>query len=150
LLCLASPAAPRSIPPVLSRIGLARCGFTFAAATWGAGKLGRAETTVNDKLKYHRHLEAIGQADVEYVRRKDAHYDASWKKRDGVGAFFTIVRPWDRLESISRSVGYDIFTKIREEGLEGPDGSLIACVRDLRRYLLLVEAEMTEQLTSQK
>jgi hypothetical protein len=105
---------------------------------------------VNDKLKYHRHLETIVRADVEYVRRKDAQYDASWKKRDGVGAFFTIVRPWDRLESISRSVSYDVFAKIREEGLEGPDGSLIACVRDLRRYLLLVEAEMTEQLTSQK
>jgi hypothetical protein len=60
-------------------------------------------------------------------------------------AFFTIVRPWDRPESISRSVGYDIFAKIREEGLEGPDGSLIAWVRDLRRYLLLVEAEMTER-----
>ena len=99
----------------------------------------------NEKLKYHRHLEAIVQADVGYVRRKDAQYDASWKKREGVGAFFTIVRPWDRFESISRSVGYDIFAKIREEGLEGPDGSLIACVRDLRRYLLLVEAEMTER-----
>jgi hypothetical protein len=106
--------------------------------------------SVNEKLKYHRHLEAIVQADVEYVRRKDAQYDASWKKRDGVGAFFTIIRPWDRFENISRSVGYDVFAKIREEGLQGPDGSLIACVRDLRRYLLLVEAEMTEQLTSQK
>ena len=63
------------------------------------------------------------QADVEYVRHKDAQYDASWKKRDGVGAFFTIVRPWDRLESISRSVGYDIFANIREEGLEGPTGA---------------------------
>jgi hypothetical protein len=106
--------------------------------------------SVDDTLKYHRHLDAIVQADVEYVRRKDAQYDASWKKRDGVGAFFTIVRPWDRLESISRSVGYDVFAKIREEGLDGPDGSLIACVRDLRRYLLLVEAEMTEQLTPEK
>jgi hypothetical protein len=44
--------------------------------------------SVNDKLKYHRHLEAIVQADVEYVRRKDTQYDASWKKRDGIGAFF--------------------------------------------------------------
>jgi hypothetical protein len=103
---------------------------------------------VEDNLKYHRHLEAIVQADVEYVRRKDAQYDASWKKRGGGGAFFTIVRPWDRLENISRSVGYDVFAKIRDEGLEGPDGSLIACVRDLRRYLLLVEAEMTEQLAA--
>jgi hypothetical protein len=100
----------------------------------------------SEKLKYHRHLEAITKADIEYVRRKDAQYDASWKKREGAGAFFTIVRPWDRFDNISRASGYDIFKKIREEGLEGPDGSLIACVRDLRRYLLLLEAEMTEQL----
>jgi hypothetical protein len=105
--------------------------------------------SLNEKLKYHQHLDAIVQADVEYVRRKDAQYDASWKKRAGVGAFFTIVRPWDRFESISRSASYDVFKKIREEGMEGPDGSLIACVRDLRRYLLLIEAEMTEQLSTE-
>jgi len=99
-----------------------------------------------DKLRYHRHLESIAKADIEYVRRKDKQYDASWKKRGGQGAFFTVVRPWDRFESISREAGYDIFEKIRAEGLSGPDGSLIACIRDLRRYLLLVEAEMAEHL----
>lgn len=98
-----------------------------------------------DKLAYHRHLEAIAQDDIAYVRSKDEQYDASWKKRGGVGAFFTIARPWDRFENISRAMGYDVFAKIREEGLAGPDGSLIACVRDLRRYFLLLEAEMREQ-----
>ena len=101
-----------------------------------------------DKLKYHRHLEAIAKADIAYVQRKDAQYDASWKKREGAGAFFTIARPWDRFESISKSAGYDLFAKISEEGLEGQDGTLIACVRDLRRYLMLVEAEMTERLAA--
>jgi hypothetical protein len=100
-----------------------------------------------NKLRYHRHLEAITQADMDYVRRKDAQYDASWKRRGGAGAFFTIVRPWDRFETISQGAGYDLFQKIQEEGLDGPDGSLIACVRDLRRYLLLLEAELTEQLS---
>jgi hypothetical protein len=104
--------------------------------------------TAVEKLQYHRHLESISRADIDYVRRKDAQYAASWKKREGAGAFFTIARPWDRFESISKSAGYDIFGKIRAEGLQGPDGSLIACVRDLRRYLLLLEAEMTEQLTT--
>jgi hypothetical protein len=101
----------------------------------------------DEKLRYHRHFDAIAQADIAYIRRKDAQYDASWKKRDGVGAFFTIARPWDRFESISKGAGYDLFAKIGEEGLDGPDGSLIACVRDLRRYLMLVEAEMTERLS---
>jgi hypothetical protein len=92
-------------------------------------------------FNYHRHLEGICKADVEYIKRKDVQYDASWKKRGGQGAFFTIVRPWDRFNSISQSAGYDLFET-------GPDGSLIACVRDLRRYLLLLEAEMEEQIGS--
>lgn len=103
-----------------------------------------------DLLKYHRHLESVARADIEYVQKKDAQYSASWKKREGAGAFFTIARPWDRFESISKSVGYDIFAKIQQEGLQGPDGSLIACVRDLRRYLLLLEAEMMEQFAPPK
>jgi hypothetical protein len=97
-------------------------------------------------MRYHRHLEEIAVADIDYVRKKDTQYQASWKRRGGVGAFFTFARPWDRLESIAGSANYDIFKVIRHEGLAGPDGSLIACVRDLRRYLLLLEAEMTEQL----
>lgn len=104
-------------------------------------------------LAYHRHLSDIVKADLEYIRVKDTQYNASWKRRGGIGAFFTIARPWDRLENIARTAAgleyaapYDIFGVIDYEGLEGPDGSLIACVRDLRRYLLLVEAEMQERL----
>jgi hypothetical protein len=97
-------------------------------------------------FNYHRHLSKITQADIEYVKRKDAQYQSSWKRRGGTGAFFTVVRPWDRFESIARTnAAYDIFKIILQEGLDGPDGSLIACVRDLRRYLLLLEAEMMEQ-----
>lgn len=114
---------------------------------------------MTDTLGYHRHLEAVQVADLEYVRRKDAQYAASWKRRGGVGAFFTIVRPWDRLENLlerlperlaarGEAAQYDVFRAIREEGLSGPDGSVIACVRDVRRYLLLLEAEMREQLAS--
>jgi len=101
---------------------------------------------MTDSLQYHRHMDAIVREDVKYLRTKDTQYNASWKKRSGPGAFFTIARPWDRLENISRMSGYDIFSIIEDEGLHGPDGSLIACVRDMRRYLLLVEAEMTERL----
>jgi hypothetical protein len=42
--------------------------------------------TTNEKLKYHRHLDAIAHADIAYIRRKDAQYDASWKNRDGRAA----------------------------------------------------------------
>lgn len=101
-------------------------------------------------LIYHRHISAIADADIKYLKIKDAQYEASWKRREGQGAFFTIVRPWDRLDAICKRNGYDLFSIIEREGLEGPDGSVIACVRDLRRYLLLVEAEMMERAESQK
>src|SRR4051812_7327205 len=92
-------------------------------------------------FNYHRHLQDVADADIAYVRRKDKAYSASWKRRGGPGAFFTLVRPWDRFESMAAgySVPYDIFTLIMMQGLEGPDGSAIACVRDMRRYLLLLE-----------
>ena len=96
-------------------------------------------------MDYHKHLNKIVEVDIEYVRYKDVQYNASWKRRGGIGAFFTIVRPWDRFENISKQNGYDIFAKVMQEGLIGPDGSLIACIRDLRRYFLLLEAELMEQ-----
>jgi hypothetical protein len=101
-----------------------------------------------EHLRYHRHLGQIADADLNYIKRKDCQYDASWKKRGGVGAWFTIARPMDRLVNFVESGDhqYDLFAKIGAEGLAGPDGSVIACVRDLRRYLLLVEAEMTQRL----
>lgn len=106
------------------------------------------------KFDYHRHIPGVQAADAAYVDRKDRQYDASWKRRGGVGAFFTIVRPWDRLESMLAVMqsttkngvqAYDILDAIGSEGLEGPDGSVVACVRDLRRYLLLVECEAMER-----
>lgn len=103
----------------------------------------------NDPLfRYHRYLEAVAADDIAYVRRKDKAYGASWKRRGGPGAFFTLVRPWDRFERMAEEyvVPFDVFTMIMMQGLEGPDGSAIACVRDMRRYLLLLECEMAEQL----
>lgn len=106
--------------------------------------------TDKNKFAYHDHLSDIVEADMDYVKRKDVQYDSSWKKRGGVGAFFTIVRPWDRLASMMAEIRpawsqFDLFGAIAVEGLTGPDGSIIACVRDLRRYLLLLEAHMVQE-----
>lgn len=121
---------------------------------------------MTDELRYHRHMEAIAKTDIDYLRKKDAQYAASWKQRGGVGAFFTIVRPWDRFVNmldpskvpgdqreapiaarLNRPVpAFDLFAAIRADGLVGEDGTVIACVRDLRRYLLLIEAHMTEEM----
>lgn len=117
------------------------------------------------ELEYHYFLDGIVAEDVDYVRRKDAQYNASWRQRGGVGAFFTIVRPLDRMMNmldptkvagdrreapIARTLNkpiaaYDILGALRAENdMSGVDGSLLACVRDLRRYLLLVEADLCE------
>jgi hypothetical protein len=111
------------------------------------------------RFAYHRHLDPICVQDVDEVTNKDISYGSSWKKRGGVGAFMMLARKWDRLEEMVRSkvysqdqfssgstgFGYDIFRAIKATGGGGEDGTVLAEVRDLRRYLLLVEAEMMER-----
>lgn len=93
------------------------------------------------------HLEAIAAIDVANVREKERTYRGSWKRRGGVGAFMMLARKWDRLEGMLGIVDgtqYNIFAAI-EAKPSGCDGSTLAEVRDLRRYLLLVEAEMVSR-----
>jgi hypothetical protein len=52
-----------------------------------------------------------------------------------------VLRKVDRLEVMLKEDNYDIFRSISNSG-DGDDGTVLAEVRDLRRYLLLVEAEM--------
>lgn len=102
---------------------------------------------------YLDHLSPIAKSDVEGIIKADVQYGSSWKKRGGVGAFMMLARKWDRIEQAispnpdnpERSkrfkdvVPYDIFgacqADLRAEGI-------IDDVRDLRRYLLLVEAHL--------
>ena len=53
-----------------------------------------------------------------------------------------LARKWDRIEKQSCDYTYDIFLALEED--KRPEG-LIDDIRDLRRYLLLVEAEMALQ-----
>lgn len=81
----------------------------------------------------------IVAADIAGVAHAQFTYKDSWKKRGGVGAFFTFARKWDRLENGLQAYGYDVFRAISEDRrAEG----VIDDIRDLRRYLLHVEAEM--------
>jgi hypothetical protein len=100
-------------------------------------------------MSHLKFLDGVAIEDVVHLREKEATYKGSWKRRGGVGAFMMLARKWDRLESMmaSRSDSmYDIFAHIhREKTLLGRDGTVLAEIRDLRRYLLLVEAEMVVQ-----
>jgi hypothetical protein len=103
------------------------------------------------------HIGAIAASDLATLHEKEATYQGSWKRRGGVGAFMMLARKWDRLESMLNGNRdpiegphvvsiYDLFGQIEYDvkflGLQGSDGSALAEVRDLRRYLLLIEAEM--------
>lgn len=101
-------------------------------------------------------IDSVSRTDIEELRRKEETYRGSWKRRGGVGAFMMLARKWDRLEGILESEAwkYDVLramtaqSKVANElGNEaGADGTVLAEVRDLRRYLILVEAEMISQL----
>lgn len=92
-----------------------------------------ADPTLHDKLV------AITDEDVRVLVEKDKDYGSSWKKRGGSGAFFMLARKWDRLENQVQQHNFDIFAAInkdrREEGI-------LDDIRDLRRYLELVESEV--------
>lgn len=81
----------------------------------------------------------IAHKDVEGLDVAEKSYGNSWKQRGGVGAFMMLARKWDRIENQVKKENYDVFETIlkdpRQEGI-------IDDIRDLRRYLLLVEAEM--------
>jgi hypothetical protein len=105
------------------------------------------------------HIRDICNEDAEGLMEAAKSYGDSWKKRGGVGAFMMLCRKWDRLEvalnpdSVPGDVreapiaarlnkpipAFDIFAALEaDDRAEG----LIDDVRDLRRYLILVEAEM--------
>jgi hypothetical protein len=83
----------------------------------------------------------IANKDITALDQAEKHYGNSWKKRGGIGAFMMLARKWDRIEKQVSALEYDIFHAIktdkREEGI-------IDDIRDLRRYLLLVEAELSK------
>lgn len=99
------------------------------------------------------YLKDVADQDVMSIREAEKNYGSSWKKRGGVGAFMMLARKWDRLENAlkpndktgysasaynSRCVPWDILEALNID--DRPEG-IIDDIRDLRCYLLLVEAE---------
>lgn len=97
-------------------------------------------------------LEIVASEDIGHLRMKEKTYKGSWKKSGGRSAWFMIKRKMDRLENMMQADPFesdltmlksehDIFEKIKHD-TSGIDGTVLAEVRDLRRYLLLVESEI--------
>jgi hypothetical protein len=95
--------------------------------------------------KYIDEIQGVAERDVDMIRKKDKSYGGSWKKRGGVGAFMMVARKWDRLETLVQKHGYDVFAVVKAEELDPGGETLIDTIRDLRAYLILIEAEMIAQ-----
>tara|TARA_R110002020_G_scaffold48642_6_gene138513 strand:- start:1525 stop:1851 length:327 start_codon:yes stop_codon:yes gene_type:complete len=84
-------------------------------------------------------MKNIAQEDVNTLKSAEDSYGDSWKRRGGVGAFMMLARKFDRIENQSEKHGWDVF----EAGnvYTGEEG-ILDDIRDLRRYLILVENEL--------
>lgn len=126
----------------------------------------RSARADEERYAHLDHLRSIVEEDIAQLNQKEREYGASWKKRGGVGAFMMLARKWDRLENqvdelktyimpVGDDFGgsrkeptfvagpYDIFSHVEGSELEGKSAeALIDTIGDLRRYLMLVEAEM--------
>jgi len=87
-------------------------------------------------------LQDIATQDVTELMKKDASYGGSWKRRGGVGAFMMLARKWDRLEKQCEEQGYDVFKAVLQD--DSIADGVIDDLRDLRRYLMLVESHVHE------
>jgi hypothetical protein len=86
-------------------------------------------------------LRDILEAQIKLIVEKDNQYRGSWKKRGGRGAWYTMARPIDRLENlVELKYGGDIFAGLIAENGSKADGTILACLHDIRSYALLVEA----------
>jgi len=104
----------------------------------------------SDKVEYNYSemitlVEKVAQVDVTKLHKAEQSYGNSWKQRGGVGAFMMLARKWDRLEKQVNESNYDIFLAAekdtRSEGI-------LDDIQDLRRYLMLVEAEIIRKETT--
>ena len=90
-----------------------------------------------------RYLRPVAEGDVVHLEEKERTYRGSWKRRGGPGAFMMLARKWDRLEEMMRARGYRILEL--EDMPEKDRAVLLDQIGDLRRYLLLVEAELVSR-----
>tara|TARA_R110000765_G_scaffold214195_1_gene319279 strand:+ start:995 stop:1288 length:294 start_codon:yes stop_codon:yes gene_type:complete len=79
----------------------------------------------------------LGVGDAVALRKAQESYGDSWRMRGGVGAFMMLARKWDRIENQAKDNDYDVFKTIE---IDPSTNGILDDIRDLRRYLLLVEA----------
>jgi len=86
-----------------------------------------------------KHIQQLADEDVQKLSQAEESYGDSWRSRGGVGAYMMLARKWDRIENQVEKDGYDVFTTIKNDP---SDSGILDDIRDLRRYLLLVESHI--------
>lgn len=108
-----------------------------------------SDSNADSGPSYLDHLRAVAESDVRGLKNAEKSYGNSWKRRGGVDTFNMLARKWDRVEKrLAAGDGvspYDIFEHIAADTKS--DG-FIDDVRDLRRYLMLAEAEIAARETA--
>tara|TARA_R100001126_G_scaffold44096_1_gene25040 strand:- start:467 stop:781 length:315 start_codon:yes stop_codon:yes gene_type:complete len=89
-------------------------------------------------------IRKLANLDVSKLEQAERSYGDSWRKRGGIGAFMMLARKWDRIENQVTKDGYDIFESIYNDP---SNTGILDDIRDLRRYLLLVESFMVSEST---
>ena len=90
-------------------------------------------------------VQTLAIEDTEQLHISEQSYGDSWRKRGGIGAFMMLARKWDRLEKQVNEHSYDIFLAAEKDNrAEG----ILDDIQDLRRYLMLVEAEIIRKETT--
>jgi len=93
-------------------------------------------------------LHQLAESDLTGLAQGYRKYGDSWRKRGGGEAYHNLTRKWDRIErAVEALATQDVFAAIKEHPatdgtLDGKD-SLLDDIRDLRRYLYLVDEFVT-------
>jgi hypothetical protein len=94
------------------------------------------------ELAHLGQLPTLLDTDMQSLFKAAKNYGDSWKRRGGVGAYMMLARKWDRLDKRVFFEEYDVFRAVQHDTRR--EGA-IDDIRDLRRYLALVECECLER-----
>lgn len=136
---------------------LAQCDLElleFAARLAGVGS--EDMRTRSAPSAYLAYLLPVAASDVQGLVNAERSYGVSWKVRGGVDTFHMLRRKWDRIEKrVAESAPaqgdrpaaspYDVFEHIAADPTAH---GLIDDIRDLRRYLMLGEAELRARVAA--
>lgn len=102
------------------------------------------QTPDNSSRDFLRYLSPIASADVDTVQAKERAYGDSWKRNGGIGTFMIFARKWDRIKMrvTSEQPGAARDNILEHIAADRRSEPVLDDVRDLRQFLLLVEAEM--------